>query len=48
LKKEANELKLKLKAAQTYYEHQLMIKYGIVPFANLLVQRQKKQNLALF
>lgn len=31
----------KMEAAKRYYEHQLMIKYGIVPFANLLVVNLK-------
>lgn len=29
----------KMAAAKTYYEHQLLIRYGIIPFANLLVVR---------
>lgn len=27
----------KMSAAKAYYEHQLMIRYGIIPLANLLV-----------
>jgi len=37
----------KMAAAKAYYEHQLLIKYGIIPFANLLVIALKNNQKAV-
>ena len=36
-----------MRAAATYHEHQLLIKYGILPFANLIIQRRWKERQAI-
>lgn len=37
----------KMKAAKAYYDQQLLIKYGIVPLANLLLLRKLYEQKAV-
>jgi hypothetical protein len=37
------EMQIKMKAAADYYNQQLLIKYGIIPFASLIVDLRYKE-----
>ena len=36
-----------MKAAETYYDEQLLIKYGILPFANLIISKRWRERQAI-
>ena len=46
-KEQAEELRIKMIAAAQYYDQQLLIKYGIIPLANLMVIARYKERQAI-
>ena len=47
LREQAEDLKMKMIAAEQYYDQQILIKYGIIPLANLMVMARYKQRQAV-
>ena len=46
-KQQAEDLRNKMRAAAIYYDHQLLIKYGILPFSNLIILKRWKERQAI-
>ena len=47
LKEQAEELRIKMIAAAQYYDQQLLIKYGIIPFSHMMVMARYKERQAV-
>ena len=45
--KEAEVSIIKMEAAAKYYNQQLLIKYGVIPFANLILAARQKEKYAV-
>lgn len=47
IRRENEEFAMRMKAAASYHNQQLLIKYGIIPFANLILELRYKERQAV-